>query len=329
MAPSQDRGAGALRGLDAGALVLHGAQRAGPGGGTRPPAAQGPRPPALGQCRTRRAGAPAVARAPELELSAPPGQSGRGGGRAAGAGAAALVLDPATLPGGPGAPAPPAPAGGQAWRGRAPGRSGSRAPRAAQLRGRVRRRPLAPRLPPCLAQDPDRRRLLGAADPARCPRRPLAPRLPRPVVLGRDRPDPGPRPDPGDPEARPAARPAVRQRLCDACRRDPRGARPPGHRAPDDAAVFARAERQAGGAVGAGRRPADRHAGGRARPVAGALERGHPGVGGDRVPPHAALRDSPDAARALARRPGRHPAVPRGRRAAPGLHHLPAPHPAT
>ena len=66
------------------------------------------------------------------------------------------------------------------------------------------------------------------------------------------------------PEARPAARAPHRQRRRDDRRRDRRGPRAARHRPSHDAAVLARAERQAGVVLGASRGPPPAHARGRA-----------------------------------------------------------------
>ena len=136
--------------------------------------------------------------------------------------AAALLSDAAALHEAPGTDAPeatpPPPHRRAASRPRT-----ARAPRGAQLRGRVRPRPLAPRLPRGLAQGADPRGALDPAPAAGRARRPLAPGLSRPVVPQRVCREPRPRTLPGHPEAGASARADDRQRRRDAGRRDRQG----------------------------------------------------------------------------------------------------------
>ena len=104
------------------------------------------------------------------------------------------------------------------------------------------------------------------------------------------------------------------------------GLTPPRHPAPDHAALQPLPERQAGGVLGSGRRPADRHAGTPARSHALLPQRGDAGLGRVRVQPQGPLRDRRSPSHALPRGSGGDTAQPRQRHAAPRLHPHRSPH---
>ena len=159
-------------------------------------------------------------------------------------------------------------------------------------------------LPSRLAQGAHPAGRVGNAHPVRRARRQIAACLSPAMVSGRDRRGHRARAQPGVPEARPATRGAQRQRRRDDGRGDHRGLTRSGRPAPHHVALQPLSERQAGGVLGPGRGPADRHAGACAGPDLEVPERGHPGLGRARVQPQAPRRDRRGADLAL---PGRVP----------------------
>ena len=306
LAPSHQRPGRTLRAVDDRALVLRRAQRRRPDRGAARPATP-PRPLRESFAGRHRHPGAAVPRAPGLDRATARGQSARSTRRHWAE--RAVLPDGTPLPQGPG-DVPPG--GTQAHeRGRGARARPARAPRGAQLRARSCLGAVAPGLPPRRASRAHPRGHLGEALPAGHPGRPLAPGLPPAVVPGRERAEPGPWSVPGLHEAWAAACADDRQRRGHARRRDGIGSEPPGGAAPDDAAVLALPERQAGVVLGARRGAADAHARGRAGAHTGTAQPGDPGLGRAGISPYRAQRDRRHAARALSGRPQRAPRLSR------------------
>ena len=103
--------------------------------------------------------------------------------------------------------------------------------------------------------------------------------------------------------------------------RDHRGPRAPRRRASHDAAVLARAKREAGVVLGPDRGTPPGDARGRAPPHARSPQYRHPGLGRAGIPTQGALGDRRVAPRALSPRPQRRPRIARLRHLATRLPH--------